>query len=186
MGSTTLAQLFCDMGPHESLADWGIIPVSLSSSVCELAACIYSWYSFANAFISEAADAVWFPHVSQASMANPPGVEHQCLYMVHSRRAVKGLDLASALEMLKWPVVLGDAPSGEAVLVAKGKYGFYVQQGGLKASLGKVCLLLPGTTQCMAPNIIPASVQHSLQRQVMHDTICECVACHAAAILVTW
>ena len=55
-------------------------------------------------------------------------------------------------------MVLGDAPSGEAVLVGKGKYGFYVQQGQLLASLNKVRLLLHGTTQCMAPDITPASV----------------------------
>ena len=60
---------------------------------------------------------------------------------------VEGQDLATALELLKWPVVLGDAPSGEAVLLARGKFGFYVQQGELRASIHKVCLPSYGTTQ---------------------------------------
>ena len=60
---------------------------------------------------------------------------------------VEGLDLATALKLLKWPVVLGDAPSGEAVLLARGKYGFYAQQGELRASIRKVCLMPFGTGQ---------------------------------------
>lgn len=61
---------------------------------------------------------------------------------------VEGLDLATALQLLKWPVVLGDAPNGELVLLARGKYGFYVQLGELRASVHKVCLLCFGTTPC--------------------------------------
>lgn len=113
-------------------------------------------------------------------------MEHHCLYVIHRHRDVAGLDLATALELLKWPVVLGDAPSGEAVLLARGKYGFYVQQGELSASLDKVRLLLHGTTQCMAPHVTPASVQHSLQHKMVHDTMSESVARYAAAITVTW
>ena len=66
---------------------------------------------------------------------------------VCSKDDVEGLDLATALELLKWPVVLGDAPSREAVLLARGKYGFYVQQGELRAPIRKVCLLPYGTTR---------------------------------------
>lgn len=91
---------------------------------------------------------------------------------------VEGLDLATALELLKWPVVLGDAPSGEAVLLARGKYGFYVQQGQLRASVQKVCLLSSGMTQRTLQYTTPSSTkqcttQHNVQHHALHKRLCE-------------
>ena len=51
-------------------------------------------------------------------------------------------------------VACGDAPSEEAVLLARGKYGFYVQQGELRASICKVCLLSCCTTQCSVQKLV--------------------------------
>lgn len=78
---------------------------------------------------------------------------------------MEGLDLATALELLKWPVELGDAPSGQAVLLARGKYGFYVQQGELRASIQKVCLL-------SVQNHVHYNIQHhAVQHQAAQDNV---------------
>lgn len=48
---------------------------------------------------------------------------------------VEGLDLAKALELLKWPVHVGDDPSGQPVHVHKGKFNYYVKRGGETATV---------------------------------------------------
>ena len=49
------------------------------------------------------------------------------------------LDLAKAVELLQWPLSLGDHPVlDQPVLVNRGKFGFYVQGANVKAAIPKV------------------------------------------------
>ena len=49
------------------------------------------------------------------------------------------LDLAKAVELLQWPLSLGDHPVlNQPVLINRSNFGFYVQGGNVKASLPKV------------------------------------------------
>ncbi len=43
------------------------------------------------------------------------------------------------MELLQWPLGLGDHPVlNQPVLVNRGKFGYYVQAGNVKASIPKV------------------------------------------------
>ncbi len=75
---------------------------------------------------------------------SPPAVSC-CLSTQHASGWVcrdvnlQELDLAKAVELLQWPLSLGDHPVlNQPVLVNLGKFGFYVQAGNMKASLPKV------------------------------------------------
>lgn len=73
------------------------------------------------------------------------------------------LELTTAVELLQWPMLLGDDPRGDQVYMIRTQSGyFYVQRGEMRARIPKVCCLPCWTTTHLLLQLIALPVMSTV------------------------